>query len=157
MMIPSQRWRKALIGLAAVCGLAAGGALVRRGSATGCALDGMPIDPLLRIHVVDARGRGHDFCCISCAELWLGRQTEPAHGIYVTDEASGQQVDARHAYFVRSLVITVAATENRIHAFARRADARKHADAFGGRILSQSVQPFCEHLTTDSEQARAEP
>jgi hypothetical protein len=144
MRIISRRWRNAFIGLAAVCGLAAGGVLVRRGSATGCALDGMPISPLLRVHIVDARGRGYDFCCIGCAELWLGRETEPPRAIFVTDEASGQSVDARQAYFVRSLVVTVAVTGNRIHAFARHADARKHADAFGGRILSRSNQPFHE-------------
>lgn len=107
-----------------------------------CALDGVAIEPLYRVRVQDARGRDHEFCCVRCAELWLGRGREPPRAVFVTDEASGREVDAAAAHFVRSGVVTTPTTGNRVHAFATSADAARHAEVARGRVLRESERPF---------------
>jgi hypothetical protein len=130
------------VGLVVVVGLPLAGHWARRHPAESCALDGVTIPPLYRVEVVDVRGYPHAFCCVRCAEMWL----ENAHGepraITVTDEASGQAVDADRAWFVRSSVVTMPTTGNRIHAFRNRADAERHADLHLGTVLSDAEKPF---------------
>lgn len=107
-----------------------------------CHLDGQPIVPVFRVQVLGGAGQSWSFCCIRCAELWLdGRQGE-ALGILITDEVSGREVDASLAFFVRSSVVTTPSTGNRIHAFARRADAENHAARFHGTLLHDRDRPF---------------
>ena len=114
----------------------------RRPPADRCALDGAAIDPAYRVRVVDGAGRAHCFCCTRCAELWLERHRDAPQAVYVTDEASGEELRAERAYFVRSRVVTQPATLNRIHAFRDRADAERHADRFRGAVLADSERPF---------------
>jgi hypothetical protein len=142
MILSPAYWKTAAIGLALLVAIAVAGPVIRHRASSGCALDGMPVDPLLRVRVMDGGGDSHDFCCIRCAQLWLEHQARPPRGIYVADEKTGEEVEAGHAYFVRSRVATVAATENRIHAFARRADAERHAQLYGGSLLLDAERPF---------------
>jgi hypothetical protein len=135
-------WIAGLLGLLVVVGLPLAGHWARRPPERRCALDGGPLEPHYRVRVVDAEGSACEFCCIRCAEIWLGRQRQPPQAVYVTDEASGQEVEVASAYFVRSLVVTTPTTGNRIHAFRHRADAEKHAAAFGGRVLQGPERPF---------------
>jgi hypothetical protein len=135
-------WRTALVGLVLVVGLALVGPWLRRQPDAGCALDGEKIDPIYRVTVTDAGGGAHDFCCLTCARLWLKRQADPPRSVTVTDEASGQGIDAAAAYFVRSSVVTTPTTGNRTHAFRNRADAQKHADEFGGTVLADAETLF---------------
>jgi hypothetical protein len=115
------------------------GYLARR-PLTGCALDGVKINPDYRVEVVDAGGARRAFCCIRCAQIWLGHQSAPLRAITVTDETSGEPIDAAAAWYVRSSVVTVWTTGNRIHAFRDRADAEKHAATFAGVVLSGSLR-----------------
>jgi nitrous oxide reductase accessory protein NosL len=108
----------------------------------GCALDGVRIEPIYRVSIVDDQQHAHEFCCVRCAELWLERQATQPTGIYLTDEASGEEIEAGRAFFVRSSVITKPTTGNRIHVFQQRGDAEKHAARFGGRLLPESERPF---------------
>jgi hypothetical protein len=117
----------------------------RRHAEGHCALDGIKIDPLFRTRIVDARGKSHEFCCIRCAEWWLGHQTIKPRAIYVVDETSGEEISAASAFFVRSLVETNAATANRIHVFCNKANAEKHANLFKGTLL-ESERPFAAAL-----------
>ena len=116
---------------------------LRRESPGRCALDGAAVVPLYRVRICDSVGEYRSFCCVRCAELWLARQSAPPQTIRVTDEASGQEIDAKAAVFVRSLVVTTPTTGNRIHAFASRAAAEQHADVASGRVLGGSKRPFC--------------
>jgi hypothetical protein len=135
-------WLSTLAGLAVVVGLAVGAHWARHDPQAGCALDGSKIDPIYRVEILDDQGDSHAFCCPTCARLWLGRQPTPPRAITVTDEASGERIDARAAYYVRSAVVTRPTTGNRIHVFRDRADADRHAEAFGGAVLSEAEGPF---------------
>src|SRR5271166_2304446 len=108
------RW--GVLGLVVVLGLPLAGYWSRRRADPGCALDGTKINPDYRVEITDAEGRTCSFCCISCAQMWLQRQTAPVRAITVTDEPSGAPVDAGSAYFVRSMRVNMPSTGNRIHA-----------------------------------------
>jgi hypothetical protein len=131
-----------LAGLLVVVGLPLAGWWGRRGAAPRCELDGLTIEPLYRVRVVDRAGASHRFCCVRCAARWLGRQGDRPRAVYVTDEASGAEVDAGSAFFVRSAVVTNAVTRNRVHAFRDRAAAEEHARAYGGETLTGVQRPF---------------
>jgi hypothetical protein len=135
-------WLRSLLALAGLVGLALAGHWVRRPAAPACALDGANIEDVYRVEVVDARGHTHVFCCPRCARIWLEHQTEPSQAVTVTDETSGQRVDATAAYYVRSSVVTAPATGNRIHVFRTLTDAERHAGAFGGVLLPEAENPF---------------
>jgi hypothetical protein len=142
MNAPGPRWRTALVALLAVAALPVLGHWLRRPPGERCALDGVGVEPLFRVRVLDGRGRWAQFCCVRCAEVWLRRQGERPAGVHVTDEASGEEVDAAAAWFVRSRVVTNPVTGNRVHAFRDPDDARRHAEACGGVLLSGAERPF---------------
>jgi hypothetical protein len=131
---------------AATLGLAVGlplaGSWLRRTPGPRCTLDGLELSDLYRVRVVDAQTRALEFCCIRCAQIWLKRQAQRPRAIQVVDEASGVELSAEEAFFVRSLVVTTPSVGNRIHVFARRADAEKHANQFSGRLLEGTERPF---------------
>jgi hypothetical protein len=114
----------------------------RRHSLAGCALDGLAIDPFYRVEILDHKGREHVFCCLRCATLWLDRQSDPPRVITVTDEVSGERIDAAKAWYVRSPVVTTLATGNNIHVFRNRAEAEKNALEHLGTVLSETENPF---------------
>ena len=130
------------VGLLIVIGLPILGTWLRRQSGEGCALDGLRIDPLCEVRIVEAGDVGHRFCCLQCAQWWLQRRGEKPQTVLVTDEASGRRIDAKSAYFVRSGVITNATTGNRVHVFQNRADAERHAEVSRGTILPEGLRPF---------------
>jgi hypothetical protein len=145
-MMRLSSWKLGLLGLLVLAGLPVVGAWCRRSSTGRCALDGSRIEPLYRVCLVDERDQRHPFCCLRCAELWLEHQAEKPRAIRVTDEVSGQEIDAEGAYYVRSPVITNAATGNRIHVFRDRAAAEKHVSFFGGRVLREEERPFAGYF-----------
>jgi hypothetical protein len=131
-----------LSGLLLALALPLAGHWLRQQPAGGCALDGARIDAAYRVRIVNGAGRDHCFCCIRCAELWLERHRHGPQAVYVIDEASGEEMRAEGAYFVRSRVVTQPATLNRVHAFRDRADAERHADRFRGAVLADAERPF---------------
>ncbi len=131
-----------LIGLVVVVGVPIAGRWARRQQAPRCALDGMTIEPLYRVRIVDRRGAAHDFCCVRCAEAWLKRGREAPQAIRVTDEAGGAQIDPEHAHFAASAVVTNRVTGNRVHVFGSRKDAEEHVRVFGGKVLDSTERPF---------------
>jgi hypothetical protein len=134
-----------ILGLAFVCALAAlplAGHWARRGAARSCDFDGAAIDPIYRVRIVDADGKDREFCCIGCAEQWLGRTSRQPRAILVTDEIGGETLDAAAAFFAHSRVVTQRTTGNRIHAFRTRGDAEHHAATVGGRVLDGTDRPF---------------
>jgi hypothetical protein len=133
-----------LLGLVVLI-LPVAGRYLRRGGPPRCALDGIPIDPVYRVRVVEDGGAAHDFCCPHCAELWLKQQGRPPRSITVTDESTHEPLDAAAASYARSMVVTQQANGNRIHVFGRRADAEKHAETFSGIVLGKSMRPFADY------------
>ncbi len=135
------KWAWCLAGLAVAVGLPLA-AHWARPTPAGCALDGLPINAAYRVAVVDAAGGVHEFCCPRCAQLWLGRQATPPRAITVTDEATGREIDAAAAWYVRSSVVTMPSTGNGVHAFASRTDAEHHAATCAGTVLPEAEKPF---------------
>lgn len=134
--------RRAAIGvLVAAVGLPLIGHWLRQARLERCALDGAAIEPVYAVRVVGGDGRSHRLCCIRCAEFWLTQEVRPT-AVYVTDEATGREVDASLAWYVSSAVVTTRMTGNRIHAFAQRQHAERHAKANHGRVLSDSRIPL---------------
>jgi hypothetical protein len=137
------RWERIFVVLlgALVLGAPLAGRWLRE-SAPRCAWDGLPIQALYRVRVVDGASVSRAFCCVHCASAWLTRHGSAAAVVYVTDEAGGGEIDADAACFVQSAVSTNPVTRNGIHAFRERADAKDHAETFGGRILTGDERPF---------------
>jgi hypothetical protein len=135
-------WLGGVLGLLVVVGLPLLGWWARRHRDPGCALDGVRVDPAYRVEIVDGDGRRHEFCCPRCAEIWLDRQAAPPRAVTVTDEPTKQPLDAAAAHYVRSPVVTVPTTQNRIHVFRTRSDAEGHVAAFGGTVLDGADRPF---------------
>ena len=138
MKLQNLAWVRYLAGLAVIAGLPLLGFWARRDAAPRCALDGVKLDPHYQVQVIDVAGEARGFCCPRCAALWIERQSSPCLAVRVTDELSGEWVDASAAYFVRSLVVTTAANGNRIHVFRDRA----HAERFGGKVLEGLETPL---------------
>jgi hypothetical protein len=103
-----------------------------------CDLDGSAIDPAARVRIVDEQSVSHRFCGVHCAERWIEKSGERVREILVTDEASGNEVDARGAWFVWMR----APGESGIRAFADEREARRHAAAFGSTVLTGDERPF---------------
>jgi hypothetical protein len=138
----TRRERNAVLVLAAlVVAAPLAGRWLRRDDSARCAWDGLPVQALYRVRIMDAANGPREFCCVRCAAAWLTHHGG-AHAVYVTDEAGGGEIDARAAYFVQSPVPTNPITRNSIHAFRERSDAEAHAAAFGGRLLTADEQPF---------------
>ncbi len=148
MNLQRSRWVVRGIGLLIVIGLPIVGTWLRRQSDEGCALDGIRIDPVFAVRIIDARNVESRFCCLQCAVWWVQRRGEKPRQVFVTDEASGRWLEAESAYFVRSGVITNATTGNRVHAFLNRSDAERHASVSRGTILSDLSRPF-ENIARD--------
>jgi hypothetical protein len=141
-MTAGGRWiARGLLALVVV-GLPFAGHWARQGRAGRCALDGDRIDPVYRVRIVDRAGANREFCCILCAERWLALEAAGSSIVYVTDEIGGKELPASDAYFVRSTVVTQPATGNRVHAFARRSDAQRHADEAHGAMLAGGERPL---------------
>ncbi|HEV3344891.1 MAG TPA: nitrous oxide reductase accessory protein NosL [Pirellulales bacterium] len=134
-------WASTLVAVSAVL-LPWFGTWSRRQKLPQCALDGIAIVPIYAVEVVDADRQKHCFCCLRCAEYWLAQEPSPPSAVYVTDEVSGQPIDASEAFFVRSPVVTNPVTGNRIHAFEKHSDADDHAAQFRGRLLTAGERPF---------------
>ncbi len=142
MMFVRARLLLFLAGLVVVVGLPLAGHWARSGAAPRCEQDGLPVEPLYRVRVVDGAGVWHHFCCIRCASRWLARRDDRPRAVYVTDEAGGTEIDCRSAFFVRSSVVTNPVTRNHTHAFKDRADADEHARAYRGEALTGVLRPF---------------
>ena len=130
-------------GLAAAAALPLAAKAMRGASGERCALNGVLLDPHYAVRVADSGGgASRRFCCVGCAAAWLAREPRTSRTVSVVDEESGREIDARTAWFVRSRVVAVAATESRIHTFATEAAARRHAEDFSGTVLSGDDLPL---------------
>lgn len=107
-----------------------------------CALDGMRVTPETRVGVKLESGKRVEFCSIRCAEWWLQATGAKPVQVRVTDETTGEEMDASEATFVRSEVVIHPWSHERRHVFRLRQDAENHASTFRGRILEGENIPF---------------
>jgi hypothetical protein len=114
---------------------------LRRGDPARCALEGAVIQPSYRVRLLLKDGRAPEFCCITCAQLWMEKSRSRPGQVTVTDEVNGFELDPSLAFFVLSSIITQPTTGNRIHVFGRRSDAEQHIESAGGRLLRKSELP----------------
>jgi hypothetical protein len=135
-------WLWIIVGLSLAAGLPLAGKLLRGQRGPFCTLDGAEINSPFRVRIVDSEGCSHLFCCLRCAELWQSRQAAGVRAIYVTDEKTRSEVPVESAFFVKSRVAVPTAPVNRVHVFAKRQDAERHAAVHGGRLLDSMEKPF---------------
>ncbi len=109
-----------------------------------CAWDGLEIEPLYQVDIVDQSGSAHTFCCLRCAEFWLHRRDRLPERILVVDEASGQEIDSADAHYVRSTVVINRITGERRHVFLHADDALNHVAAARGHQLLGDERPFAK-------------
>ena len=132
-----------IAGLALVTALPFAGRALRDETRERCALDGVIVDARHAVRVVDREtAASRRFCCTTCAAAWLVREPIWPRQVFVTDEETGTELDAERASFVRSSVVAVPATGNRIHVFATESAAKRHAEEFRGTILVGDDRPL---------------
>jgi len=127
-----------------VVGLPIIGHMARQKKENSCALDGVAIEPIYRVRIIDRQIQSYEFCCLKCAQLWLAAHDSTPLAVFVTDETGGKEIPAGQAHYAASTVVTMPTTGNRIHTFARESEAQKHADTFWGRVLRDKDRPFHE-------------
>jgi hypothetical protein len=143
-MVPKSWWLTGLAGLIILSILPFAGQVLRGDREDQCAWDGLRLEPIYQVRIVEETGSTANFCCLQCAERWLERHDGASVRVFVTDEASGAELDASRALYVRSSVVTNTVTGNRRHVFRRIEDASKHADAAHGRRLLGAERPFAK-------------
>jgi len=104
-----------------------------------CSLDGSRIQPLYEVIIVLRDKSIHRFSSIISARIWFRENNEQVSTILVTDEATGEKIDAGQAFYAESEVLTTPHTRNKIHVFGRREAAKLHAFEFKGKLV---VNPF---------------
>ena len=142
MKPPVSWWWTALVGLVIAAALPVVGHQVRKDDRPRCNRDGLLIDAAFRVRVRDAAEAFTRFCDVGCARSWIDRQPAAPQQILVTDEDSGEMLDAREAFFVRSSIITNRVTGNRWHVFRDRDRAKQHAKQSRGRLMVGPDHPF---------------
>jgi hypothetical protein len=107
-----------------------------------CEMDGVALSPEFLVRVTEEGGETHAFCGVTCAESWISRSGVVPSAVLVTDGALGVEVDARTAWFVRTLSNVSDGAPDAIRVFARKEDAHRQARAHGGRVLTGRERPF---------------
>lgn len=151
VVIPRSWWLIGLAGLLAVALLPFVGHYLRGTREDRCNWDGLRLEPVYEVRIIEPSSPPLQFCCVSCAELWIERNNRRSGRILVTDEISGGRLEAASAHYVRSAVVTNEITGNRLHVFRSAVDAKAHADSAMGRILAGSERPFKNTGLTGSE------
>ncbi|GAB6061821.1 hypothetical protein JCM30394_05500 [Deferrisoma palaeochoriense] len=122
-------WVGPLVFLAAVA-FGFGSGLQDRPDGPRCMRCGAASNTIGRVQFLLPDGTRQVFCSIPCA---LAVPLPAGARVRVTDEATGDEVDADAAFFVESEAVSVAHNRTRIHAFARTTDASAHVRAHQGR------------------------
>ncbi len=107
-----------------------------------CAMDGVKVARPFRVRVVADDGGARAFCGVTCAEAWLRSSGVAPREILVTDGATGREIDAAAAWFVRTVANRSDGAPDAVRVFAGREDAERHAEAYGGTVLSGANRPF---------------
>ncbi|MFH1629821.1 MAG: hypothetical protein ABIE47_14020 [Pseudomonadota bacterium] len=101
-----------------------------------CSLDGSRIQPLYEVIIVLREKSIRRFSSIISSRIWFRENSEKVSAILVTDEATGEKIDAGQAFYVESEVVTTPHTRNSIHVFGQREAAELHALKFSGNLVN---------------------
>lgn len=142
--IPNTWWSSGIAGLVCVGLLPVAAHWIRGDREARCAWDGLALERIYVVRIIEGPESVFSFCCVRCAEQWLSQRRNMSVTILVTDEASGEEIEASAAHYVRSTVVTNSVTGNRCHVFGNVQDAQKHAKAASGQLLTTTKQPFRE-------------
>jgi len=115
--------------------IAAIGGLMKGRMAARCDYDGTRIQPIYEVDFEFEDGSIKRFCSIVCSLMDLKDEKKKLKYITVVDEVSGKKIDDSLAFFVESDVIAIPHVKNRIHVFAEKADAERHASQFDGKLI----------------------
>jgi len=110
--------------------------LKQRAPGARCDYDGAKIQPFYEVCFTLQDGSDKKFCSIVCALQALAQYNEKVNSIVVTDETTGQKVEAEKAFFVESSVVTVPHVRNNVHVFASEEPARRHQNRYQGKSIS---------------------
>jgi hypothetical protein len=127
-----------LLALAAFAGVAPR----LRGHGERCAMDGAEVAPAFRVQVIGGDGKALAFCGVECASHWLSREDPEDVRILVTDSRTGAELDAAAASYVLALSTLRDGAPDAIRVFARRGDAERSVEAYGGALLTGTERPF---------------
>jgi hypothetical protein len=104
-----------------------------------CSLDGSRMTPIYEVVIIQKDQAPIKFSCVLSAQIWLKENDTPIASIRVTDEATGEKIEAGKAFYVESEVISIPHIRNRIHVFSRETDARLHASQFNGKLIKNPL------------------
>lgn len=115
--------------------------LHQRENALTCDYDGTKISPVYEVDIKLKDGRAMKFCSIFCAKAWFRENSAKTDSVTVTDEITGEGIDAGIAIFVVSNIVTVEANQNRMHAFKDDHYAQTHAKQHHGKVADNPFKP----------------
>jgi hypothetical protein len=137
-----------VLGLAVLAALPLAARAIAPPESVRCAADGRSLSAAAPVRIVSVSGESTRFCGVSCADRWVAGGNASSEDVFVLDETTGEELPADEAFFVRSLVLNPA-TRDRLHVFARRGDAERHARAYAGAILEGRERPFSRRVARD--------
>lgn len=117
-------------------------ALSRERRGARCDYDGTRIQPIYEIDVTLEDGSVKRFCSVVCARSYLKNKIANIKYVTVTDEVTGNKLDAFLAFYVESNIVTIPHVENNIHVFAKQEDARRHARQYNGKLIPNPFKEF---------------
>jgi len=103
-----------------------------------CVENAVAVDPAFRVRIRDGEGRWLPFCGVTCAERWLRHAPAPPLAILVVDCATGRELSAEHAFYVRAVATLGREAPDAVRVFAHRREAQRYADTYGGRIMGDA-------------------
>jgi len=108
-----------------------------RSTGERCSFDGARTDAAFRVRI-----DGRLFCGVACAQSWLAASGTTPRSITVV--ASGVELDAHDAHYVRTFSTWGDGSPDEIRVFATVEEAERRVRAYGGTILTGAERPFGE-------------
>ena len=100
-----------------------------------CAFDGAKIKSIFQVDISDQDGGVRSFCSVYCARRWHQGNKPKIASICVRDEVTAKEISASEVIFVESKKFTTRHNKCRIHTFANKDDALRHAQQYQGKII----------------------
>ena len=147
------RWLPSALALLAVAALPLVADRLRSRSEL-CAMDGSPVQSSFRVRIVETDGTVRSFCGVRCADRWLARSGTAPRAVLVTDCGNGREVSADSASFLYTMTGWGEDVPDFVRVFGRRADAERHAKAYGGEIMTGADRPLVLAMQERDESRR---
>lgn len=113
----------------------------KKGSYQKCEFDGANIIPLYEVDLIFDTGIKR-FCSIPCAITYLKVYSKGLKYVTLVDEVTGNKIDSKIAYFVKSNILKVTHTNDKIHVFSDEQHANAHKEQFHGKIIKNPFEKY---------------